>query len=479
MTSERPLTEELASFFAELQWEKVPDPIRAEAKRLILDTLGCIVGGSNSEHAPMIREVAGLFGTTASGDHTSLSASYAYNRLANIMDFDESIGLGYHFGPGVVSSALAIAERQQLSGQELVLSVIAGYELGYRVAEAMGPYGPIADDGSIAYPDAWGIAPPVVFGAVGAAAKGLGLDADLTADAYAIAAALTTIPTHNAWFKCTGDLPNFKYMEAGWLAMIGTYAALAAQRGARAYPGILDGDQGYLRMLGLAHNDRNKFLADLGKEWRLSNVCYKPWPGQWWVTHPLTALDEIVSRHQFDADKIDRVVIETTPCGLLPRYLNQQPGNFISREFSYSHSAAMMLLGVPVGLAWLSPDDETERRAAFLRDKIEVVAHPDGLRHGESLARGEGDSFPNRVTVHIGETSYQAETEYARGIARAPRPYAWGNDEAAAKFRLLVDAGRAEPAIETVLAAEKHEDLSVIFELANAIFAKEATGVTE
>lgn len=140
--SEIRLTEELASFFAELRWDSVPDCVGAEAKRVILDTLGCIVAASASEFGPMVREVASLFGATTSDRQTMLGASYAYGRFANLMDLDESIALGYHFGPSAVAAALAIGQARQISGKEFVLAVVAGYELGARIAEAMGPYGP-------------------------------------------------------------------------------------------------------------------------------------------------------------------------------------------------------------------------------------------------------------------------------------------------------------------------------------------------
>lgn len=455
------LTEELALFFADLEWDAVPDAIRVEAKRMILDTLGCIAAAAESEVGPMVDEIAALFGASTTGRQTILGASYAYGKLANAMDFDETYPPGFHVAQAAVATALSIAHARQLSGTEFLLAAIAGYELGARIAQAMGSSIVLAHDGGAQYAEIWGTSPPVIFGAVGAAAKALGLDARVTAEAYANAAALTAIPATTMWAKMI-DVSNFKYCESGWLSMAGAFAALSAERGLRAIPEILDGEHGYLRMLGISRYDRSLFNAELGRHWLLSNIAYKPWPVCWRMIHPLTALDRLIGQHQFDLDAIERVSVETTPLALtLNQFRNPQPRDFFSRQFSFPHGHAMLLLGVSPGLSWLSPDDALERRAAPLRDKIELKPHPGAMSHATDVARGEYRRVFSRVTVHIGNRAYQAEAEYACGDARQS-DCAWGNADIANKFRTLMGSGDAEGVIDAILNAETLQDISVV-----------------
>lgn len=245
------------------------------------------------------------------------------------------------------------------------------------------------------------------------------------------------------------------------------FVALSAERGARAYPEILDDKQAYLRMPWISRYDRGTFNAKLGRERRLSNIAYKPWPVSWWMVHPLTALDTLMQQHQFDLDAIDRVVVEITPLILaLNVCLDPRPRDFFNRQHSFPHGHAMLLLGVPPGISWLSPDDALESRGAPLRDKIEIRAHPGATSHTTDIARGEFRRVLSRITVHIGNRTYQAETAYARGDACQ---YAWGNDMSPTSFGHLSDPTMLRNVVDSVLNAETLQDVAAITNFMQAL----------
>src|SRR5258708_135145 len=168
----------MADYFSRLDLSDAPDRVVHEAKRLLLDTIGCLLAACDSEIAPVIRNAAALFGD---GDVASiagnprrsslLAAIYANGRLANALDFDETFPVGAHFGIGAVTVALAFAEAFRLSGREFLSSVLAGYEFGGRVAAHIGPVVRDAGGRVMGFPDTWGVAAPVVMAAVAASAR--------------------------------------------------------------------------------------------------------------------------------------------------------------------------------------------------------------------------------------------------------------------------------------------------------------------
>jgi len=54
------IVEQLSSFAAALRYEDLPPDVVRQAKRLIIDTIGCALGGAASEPARIAREMAAM-----------------------------------------------------------------------------------------------------------------------------------------------------------------------------------------------------------------------------------------------------------------------------------------------------------------------------------------------------------------------------------------------------------------------------------
>ena len=55
--------ETLACFAAQTRWEDIPVPVREQAKRVLLDTIGVILGGSARPEVVALRERLGANGS--------------------------------------------------------------------------------------------------------------------------------------------------------------------------------------------------------------------------------------------------------------------------------------------------------------------------------------------------------------------------------------------------------------------------------
>ncbi|WP_288583197.1 MmgE/PrpD family protein [uncultured Methylobacterium sp.] len=449
-----PATLQLARIFSALTWAEVPEPVRRETERLLLDTLGCLLAGADTEIGPIARKVGLALGggipvfVAGGADLGLLGAIYANARLANALDLDETFPVGAHFGVGAVASALGLAEAQKQSGAAFLTAILTGYELGARLASEIGPVIEITDGRVTGFPVIWGVAAPVVLAAAGAAARLLAQDPDTFAQTLGVAGANTPIPAGAHWAAAV-DLPNAKYCDAGWCAVTGAGAALAVEAGTTGFPTILDGPSGLARVSGAVSPGVAHLTEGLGERWLIADITYKPWPSCRF-THPvLTALGAILANERPAVDAITAIVVETGPLNGSARFTLATPRTFASRQFSFPHLVAMQLLAVPPGPAWSDPRWVEDPVATALRAKVSFVSHPRGEDFVHSLTRNQMRTLPGGIQLHLADGRVlRAESDTAQGDPWDPGTLL-SDEMLAAKVRGLVP-GPVEPLIEAV-----------------------------
>ena len=180
-------TQALAQFAAALRYEDIPPRVREHCKTLLLDALACAVAGRLGEETGQIAALAsglaqGCEFSVIGGDHLSLAGATLLNAylVTAVTMCDVHRETMTHVTPEVMPPALAIAERDGLSGRALLTAIAAGCEVTTRVG--------IGTD----YPKfrARGWHGPGIFGPFGAAAAVgslLKFDADTMARAFGLA----------------------------------------------------------------------------------------------------------------------------------------------------------------------------------------------------------------------------------------------------------------------------------------------------
>ncbi|MBI4200654.1 MAG: MmgE/PrpD family protein, partial [Chloroflexi bacterium] len=139
--------DKLAAFVAETSYEDLSKDAVAAVKDVTLDTLGAIISGSRlPENASLARLMAQRSGpTTATIYGHNLKAEPMLATLVNAtagvaLEMDE----GNRFGGGhpaihTIPGAVAVAEEIGASGQQLIESILVGYEVGSRLGSATRP----------------------------------------------------------------------------------------------------------------------------------------------------------------------------------------------------------------------------------------------------------------------------------------------------------------------------------------------------
>ena len=137
------IARKLARDVIDLGFQDLPPDVIHQTKRIMLDTLGCAIGGYDSEANRAIQELirelrhpeeSTIFG---SGLKTScLNAALANGAMVRYLDYNdtafilqgETYRTGYHPSE-VIPPILALGERQHLSGKDVITAIVLGYDL--------------------------------------------------------------------------------------------------------------------------------------------------------------------------------------------------------------------------------------------------------------------------------------------------------------------------------------------------------------
>src|SRR5262245_14431990 len=130
----------LAEFAASLTYEAIPERVRDCCKDLLLDALTCAVAGHLGEETPQLAALSSALAqsresTVIGGDRLSLAGSTMLNGylITAVTMCDAHRPTMTHVTPEVVPPALAIAERDNKSGRDLLVALAAGSEILVRV----------------------------------------------------------------------------------------------------------------------------------------------------------------------------------------------------------------------------------------------------------------------------------------------------------------------------------------------------------
>lgn len=267
-----PVTARLARFASGLRAEDVPADVLERAGVLLADWLACAVGGaaaaSTEAIADGLRDAGTLDGPYAvpgrAGRVSAHAAAFLAGASAHALDFDDTHSPAeLHPGAPVIAAALAAAQVADAGTDELLVAIVAGYEVMTRVAFGL-PATPHASRGFHL------TATTGVFGAAAAAANVLGLSAARVEDAFGTAlsraAGSGQFLDNGAWTKRT---------HVGAAAADGLLAALLARAGVSGASAAFEGTRGFFRL----HSDHPRpedAVAGLGERWELMRTGIKP-----------------------------------------------------------------------------------------------------------------------------------------------------------------------------------------------------------
>jgi 2-methylcitrate dehydratase PrpD len=354
-------TKILASYVVNGTLAQIPDDVRHEARRSLVNFMGCAIGGAGDEavNAAMraFRPFSGVPSANVLGRSERLDPLYAslMNGLSShVDDYDDTTPKNMCHPTSPIASALfAYASVNPVRGRDFVEAFIYGFEASSRVANCVYPSH---------YDVGWHITGTAgVFGAAAAIGKLLRLDEQQMV--YALGLAGTQAAGVREMFGSMG-----KAFHPGRAAQNGYGAALLAQAGFTSGQRILEGPRGFAAVTAPTYNLAN-VTRGLGTEFDLLVNTYKPYPCGI-VNHPsIDGAIQLHDAHGFAPRDIKAVRLRVAP--LVLDLCNQQGiTKGLQGKFSVYHGAAVGLVRGRAGVqeytdaAVNDPDVKRVREAA-------------------------------------------------------------------------------------------------------------------
>ena len=362
------LTKTLASFVVSSNWEDIPEWVRHEAKRSLLNGFATALGGCRdiameralatlAEFSGPAR--AGLIGRPERFD--MLTSAFLNAASMNVFDFDDTHPKTIiHPTAPIAPGLLGLAESRGMSGAELLHAFVLGVETECRIGNAVSPGH---------YKRGWHITATCgVFGAAAAAGKVLRLSPEEMVWAFGNASA------HAAGLVETlGSMA--KSLGVGNAARSGILAALMAQRGVVGPDRPIEGERGFLRVTSDSP-ECSAIVDRLGETWEILRNTYKTYPCGVVLNPVIDASLEMRERPGFSPEQIEHVLVAGHSL-LCERADRPDVEHGREAQVSAQHGVAVSLLRGTAGVADFSDAAVQDPEVRALRAKVDVVVDPE------------------------------------------------------------------------------------------------------
>jgi 2-methylcitrate dehydratase PrpD len=391
----------LARHVCRTGYADLPASAVRSARHDVLDTFGCMLGGSGSPGIDELFAVISRWGGLAESRVLlrglrlpAPQAALLNASMGHALDFDDTLDTGGSIHPGVsvLGAALAVCDSLgTVTGKELLLAVALGLDVSCRIALAS-----TLDRG-------WHRTSAIgVFGAAAAAAKLLRLEPEQ------MLAALGVAYSHAAGNRqCILDGALTKRMQAGQAASAGVFSAVLARTGFTGAHNIFSGRFGFFELYQPSGYDPSILLRDLGTAFRGEALSYKPYP----CGRPLhAAIDAALAvRAQLEIEHpndIETVTIEADPAGHSDQFergpAKRRPTQVVEAQFAQPFLVATALVHGRVGIAEV--DGLGDPAVLALSDRIAGVARQERMKGSLNIRvqRTDGRTVTIEATDPIG-----------------------------------------------------------------------------
>lgn len=446
------LAQRLGAWAADLRYEDLPPQVVHQAKRMIVDTIGCAIGGSDSEPSRIALEQAATVISTppasilCTGLQTSPDlAAFANGTMIRYLDFNDGyIGREAGHPSDSIAALLTAAEIGRADGRELIVGTVIAYEMFCRMCDIVN-FKPMGFDHT-------------TIGAMASvlgAARLMGLDRDRIATALSITVAAnvalyqTRIGNVSMWKGCA-------YANASRNAL---FFAQMAQRGMTGPDPVFEGRGGYFVAVTRQPFELAPFGGRDHPEFRIMDCLIKRYPlGQYSqsVVHAALEARERIG----NVDEIAEIRVRTlhTAVEMMAGDPDKwRPANRETADHSMPYTAGVALKYGSVDLPYFEDPYLHDPDLLALVAKIKCTV-------SEEANRREPEAMLCDMDIVMKDGRSEAiRVEYHRGHPKNPMNDAEIED----KFRSLaagrIAADQADALLHLLWNLERMEDIKSLF----------------
>ncbi len=445
------LADRLARYSQALRYSALPDVVVHEAKRRILDSLGCALGAWTAQPCRVARLIAQaikvLQGATLWGtNHKTLPdlATFANGGLVRYLDFNDTYLSKEPAHPSDnIPAILSVGEAVRASGKRVIEAVVLAYEIQCRLCDA-----------AALRPHGWDHVTYGPFSSALGAAKLMKLSNKQTVQAINLAGIANMAMRQTR----VGDLSMWKACAFSNAARNGVFAAMLAQLGMTGPSPIFEGEKGFMKLVS-GPFDLAALAAERGQastsgesrspQFKILDTYIKCYPVEY---HAQTAVEATLAlRNELmeaeGARAVDHVTdVEIGSYDVAIEIIGRdpekwQPATRETADHSFPYCVAVALLHGHVTLQSFRTKRLRDPAVRDLMKKIRVVPQAEFVGRYPT-------TMPTRITVktEAGKT-YMSQIDVPVGHPGNPM----SDRDLEAKFRRLVAGRLNRPRIDRLI----------------------------
>ncbi|BAP43822.1 MmgE/PrpD family protein [Pseudomonas sp. StFLB209] len=414
------LTTTLARFACQLQLSDVPPTLVTKLKLHVLDALGCGWAASGTglgDQARALARASGGLGQcqvfAGSSDYSPAAAAFANAFIINALDHDDGVeidgkGMG-HPGSSLVAAAMAALDSHPgaISEADLLAALAAGFEINNRLINALQP-------SAESFAKAYGVAQHQAIGAAVVYARACGFDEQQMHHTLGFAATLACVPSLHKYNWQQRPIVTLKDGVAP-AAQAGVQAALMARAGLAGSQDVLDGPQGYWRMIGSDRFAERDLIEGLGCDWYLRFGSFKRYPACRWLATALECAQQLIRTSGWAPEDIAQINVRTF-ARLCDDFMVYAPASATDAQFSLPYTLAATLMQLPA-TDWYSEANLHSSELRALAAKVHADVDPELDARWLSADRQPGAQV---TLVHSNGETIQAAQATPYGSEKRP-----------------------------------------------------------
>src|ERR1700758_3628503 len=404
------ITAKMSRWAANLQYRDLSVEAIYQAKRFLLDSIGCALDGFQQRDVKIalevLDEIAAIGRATVIGTGRRIdpvSASLANALMIRCMDYNDIYWKQDPSHPSdIFPAAMACCERAKSDGKELIVGFVLGHEFEMRLCEAAFPG--IRGRGWH-HPTLTAFASPLVAG------RALHLPWEQIQHAIGIAASRhCTLGAVTA-----GKLSMMKNTVDPMATQSGVFAALLAEKGYSGPEHVVDGKEGLTHVFGPEWK-LNLLTDGLGESWRITQCGMKFFPTEALTHAPISAVLDLVKSNDLHPDQVAKIQIRSLAraADILSDPSKYDPHTKETADHSLPYVIAAALVDRQVTPVQFTMPKIMDAKIREQLHKIEVVADSEIEKVFPAL---------QRVIVQIqtkNGPSYTKQLDFPKGDPRNP-----------------------------------------------------------
>ena len=404
------VTATMSRWASTLQYKNLTLEAIYQAKRFLLDSFGCALGGYRQHDVTIalevLAEVAGRGLATVFGNgrrFDPVSASLANALMIRSMDYNDIYWKQDPSHPSdIFPAAIACCERARSGGKELILGLVLGHEFEMRFCEAAFPG--IRERG-------WHHATLTAFVSPIVAGRALHLPWEQIQHAIGISASRhCTLGAVTA-----GKLTMMKNTVDPMATQSGVFAALLAEKGYTGPEHVIDGKEGLTHVFKPEWK-LNLLTDGLGDSWRIMQCGMKAFPTEALTHAPISAVLDLVKNNDLHPDLVKKIQIRSLAraADILSDPSKYDPRTRETADHSLPYVIAAALVDRQVTPVQFTMTKIMDPAIRAQLQKIEVVADAEIEKLFPAL---------QRVIVTINTTdgrTFSKQLDYPKGDPRNP-----------------------------------------------------------